>query len=204
MKILITISLFLFITSCNPDIGENEAHTIGKELNAETKNEESLSTDLVLSLNSSDIESTQTRIHELILNYHGNIYNERYRDTISKKELSLIISLAITSIDSFLPELTKLKTINNVNTDKSLALQTLKIKEQVKQLPTNQRFASIKLILVQEIQQAGHFWRDLGTGISGAGLALLRFALLLLKAWPVILLLLFIGYLGKFRFKAKK
>lgn len=45
---------------------------------------------------------------------------------------------------------------------------------------------------------------DMGPVITGILLALAKFILIMLRAWPVLLLLLFILYFGKKRFKNSK
>lgn len=45
---------------------------------------------------------------------------------------------------------------------------------------------------------------DIGPVITGVLLALVKFILIMLRAWPVLLLLLFILYFGKKRFKNSK
>lgn len=45
---------------------------------------------------------------------------------------------------------------------------------------------------------------DIGPVITGVLLALVKFIMIMLRAWPVLLLLLFILYFGKKRFKNSK
>lgn len=159
-----------------------------------------------------NLDSAVLKVNRLLQRVNGKIIEISKSDSLFKKGLNYTIYLPMDQLDSFKSEILKhaIRINNSYTPENQLVEEISKIQSsldtlnlKLKHQPILKRFAIVKLNIYKVLPKPDHFWRDFGTGLSGAGLALFKFAMILLKAWPIILLLIIIGYFGKFRYKPK-
>ncbi len=108
----------------------------------------------------------------------------------------------------FIGLLAQTKNINEIlNVEKELETVRSDIESmeaRMKLLGNQTQYASLQLNFYVVKSDVPNFWRGVGQGLAGGWMALMKFALILIRAWPFVLILSVILYFGRKRFKRSK
>lgn len=108
----------------------------------------------------------------------------------------------------FIGLLAQTKNVNEVlNVEKELEKVRADIESmegRMKLLGNQTEYASLQLNYYVVRSEVPNFWRGVGQGLAAGWMALIKFALILIRAWPFVLILSVILYFGRKRFTKRK
>lgn len=78
------------------------------------------------------------------------------------------------------------------------------MESNLKYLNTQVRYATVDISCYQLIRPNSNLWKEISLGITGGWYAIIKFVILLFRAWPLLILIFILVYFGKRRTKYKK